>query len=123
MQIDVAVNAPEAGTIKEILVSEEDTVVVGQEIIRLELGDAPSGGEKAPQQQEATKEAPEATEKQAEPKEESKQQKPEPRQEEKPQPPKQPKEEKPQAKSAQAEVTTQAGPSREERRVCDEGIN
>jgi 2-oxoglutarate dehydrogenase E2 component (dihydrolipoamide succinyltransferase) len=116
-KIDVAVNAPEAGTIKEILVSEEDTVVVGQEIIRLELGDAPSGGEKASQQQEASKEAPEATEKQAEPKEESKQQKPEPRQEEKPQPPKHPKEEKPQAKPAQAEVTTQAGPSREERRV------
>lgn len=114
----MAVNAPEAGTIKEILVSEEDTVVVGQEIIRLELGDAPSGGEKA---QEASKEASEAKQQQPEPKEEPKQQQPEPKQEEKPQPPKQAKEEKPQAKPAQPEATTQAGPNREERRVCVEG--
>ncbi|KAM0321294.1 hypothetical protein ACHAQA_010187 [Verticillium albo-atrum] len=44
-KIDVAVNAPEAGTIKEFLVNEEDTVSVGQDIVRLELGGAPSGGE------------------------------------------------------------------------------
>lgn len=41
------VNAPEAGIIKELLVSEEDTVVVGQDLLRLELGGAPKdGGEK-----------------------------------------------------------------------------
>lgn len=45
-QIDVAVNAPEAGTIKEFLANEEDTVTVGQDLVRLELGGAPSGGEK-----------------------------------------------------------------------------
>ncbi|KAI6779687.1 Dihydrolipoyllysine-residue succinyltransferase [Emericellopsis cladophorae] len=45
-KIDVAVNAPEAGTIKEILVAEEDTVTVGQDIIRMEPGGAPSGGDK-----------------------------------------------------------------------------
>ncbi|ESZ90652.1 putative dihydrolipoamide succinyltransferase [Sclerotinia borealis F-4128] len=45
-KIDVAVNAPEAGTIKEFLANEEDTVIVGQDLIRLELGGAPEGGDK-----------------------------------------------------------------------------
>lgn len=40
-KIDVAVNAPESGTIKEFLVSEEDTVAVGQDLVRIELGGAP----------------------------------------------------------------------------------
>ncbi|OOF98478.1 hypothetical protein ASPCADRAFT_42160 [Aspergillus carbonarius ITEM 5010] len=39
-KIDVSVNAPESGTIKELLVSEEDTVTVGQDLIKLELGGA-----------------------------------------------------------------------------------
>lgn len=42
LQIDVAVNAPESGFIKEFLVSEEDTVTVGQDLVRIELGGAPS---------------------------------------------------------------------------------
>ena len=43
----MAVNAPEAGTIKEFLANEEDTVVVGQDLVRLEVGGTPSsGGEK-----------------------------------------------------------------------------
>ncbi|KAI4734994.1 dihydrolipoamide succinyltransferase [Aureobasidium sp. EXF-12298] len=42
-KIDVAVNAPEAGTIKEFLVNEEDTVTVGQDLLKMELGGAPSG--------------------------------------------------------------------------------
>ncbi|KAG5926883.1 hypothetical protein E4U42_002836 [Claviceps africana] len=41
-KIDVAVNAPESGFIKEFLVSEEDTVIVGQDLVRIELGGAPS---------------------------------------------------------------------------------
>ncbi|KAJ5639853.1 Biotin/lipoyl attachment [Penicillium longicatenatum] len=45
-KIDVSVNAPESGTIKEFLVSEEDTVTVGQDLVKLELGDAPTGGKK-----------------------------------------------------------------------------
>ncbi|KKK14272.1 hypothetical protein P175DRAFT_0519527 [Aspergillus ochraceoroseus IBT 24754] len=40
-KIDVSVNAPESGTIKELLVNEEDTVTVGQDLIKLELGGAP----------------------------------------------------------------------------------
>ncbi|KAL1983076.1 hypothetical protein VTN96DRAFT_489 [Rasamsonia emersonii] len=39
-KIDVSVNAPDSGTIKEFLVKEEDTVTVGQDIIKLELGSA-----------------------------------------------------------------------------------
>ncbi|KAL1881389.1 hypothetical protein VTK73DRAFT_4396 [Phialemonium thermophilum] len=42
-KIDVAVNAPAAGTVKELLVNEEDTVTVGQDLLRLELGGTPSG--------------------------------------------------------------------------------
>jgi 2-oxoglutarate dehydrogenase E2 component (dihydrolipoamide succinyltransferase) len=45
-KIDVAVNAPEAGTIKEFLANEEDTVTVGQDLVRMELGGAPEGGAK-----------------------------------------------------------------------------
>ena len=45
-QIDVAVNAPEPGTIREFLANEEDTVTVGQDLLRLELGGPPKGGEK-----------------------------------------------------------------------------
>lgn len=40
-KIDVAVNAPEAGTIREFLANEEDTVTVGQDLVRLELGGVP----------------------------------------------------------------------------------
>lgn len=43
-KIDVSVNAPEAGTIKEWLVKEEDTVTVGQDLVNIEVGAAPGGG-------------------------------------------------------------------------------
>lgn len=47
-QIDVAVNAPASGTIKEFLANEEDTVTVGQALVRIELGgSAPKGDEEA----------------------------------------------------------------------------
>lgn len=49
-QIDVAVNAPEAGTIKEFLASEEDTVTVGQDLVRLEPGESKGGAKKADQE-------------------------------------------------------------------------
>ncbi|SLM37161.1 dihydrolipoamide succinyltransferase [Lasallia pustulata] len=51
-KIDVAVNAPEAGTIKEFLASEEDTVTVGQDLVKLELGGAPQSGEEEQGNQE-----------------------------------------------------------------------
>ena len=40
VQIDVAVNAPEAGIIKEFLANEEDTVTVGQDLVKLEISGA-----------------------------------------------------------------------------------
>lgn len=75
-KIDVAVNAPEAGTIKEFLANEEDTVTVGQDLVRIETGGAPpSGGDKPAESKKDTtltpeKEAqPEKSEPKAEPKE------------------------------------------------------
>jgi 2-oxoglutarate dehydrogenase E2 component (dihydrolipoamide succinyltransferase) len=53
-QIDVSVNAPDAGTIKEFLAKEEDTVTVGQDLVKLELGgDAPkeAGGSETAKQE------------------------------------------------------------------------
>ncbi|KAI9728477.1 MAG: 2-oxoglutarate dehydrogenase complex E2 component [Chrysothrix sp. TS-e1954] len=45
-KIDVAVNAPEAGTIRELLAKEEDTVTVGQDLVKMETGTAaPEGGQ------------------------------------------------------------------------------
>ncbi|KAH7029354.1 dihydrolipoyllysine-residue succinyltransferase [Microdochium trichocladiopsis] len=58
-KIDVAVNATEAGTIKELFANEEDTVTVGQDLVKIEIGGAPAGGEskEAPKKEEASSEA------------------------------------------------------------------
>ncbi|GAB7353923.1 hypothetical protein MBLNU459_g4267t1 [Dothideomycetes sp. NU459] len=101
-KIDVAVNAPEAGTIKEFLVNEEDTVNVGQDIVKMELGGAPSGdkSEKAGSEpkdsassDQKTASQPEGGKEKEAPKEEKT---PEPKKEEsKPEPPKAKEESKP----------------------------
>ncbi|PSK54002.1 Dihydrolipoyllysine-residue succinyltransferase [Elsinoe australis] len=131
-KIDVAVNAPEAGTIKEFLVSEEDTVTVGQDLVKLELGGAPSGDqqgksepkEPASEKQDTSsqpeggkeKEAPKE-EKQPEPKKE------EPKKESKPAPPPQQQEKKPAPKKEDKPAPKPAqdqgpfGGNREENRV------
>lgn len=44
-QIDIAVNAPKSGTLKEHLAAEEDTVTVGQDLFKFEAGGAPEGGQ------------------------------------------------------------------------------
>jgi pyruvate/2-oxoglutarate dehydrogenase complex dihydrolipoamide acyltransferase (E2) component len=45
VKIDVAVNAPEAGTITQWFVSEEDNVEVGQKLCEIDTeGKASSGG-------------------------------------------------------------------------------
>jgi 2-oxoglutarate dehydrogenase E2 component (dihydrolipoamide succinyltransferase) len=44
MQIDVAVNAPEAGTITQWFVSEEDNVEVGQKLCEIDTEGKSSGG-------------------------------------------------------------------------------
>jgi 2-oxoglutarate dehydrogenase E2 component (dihydrolipoamide succinyltransferase) len=131
-KIDVAVNAPEAGTIKEFLVNEEDTVTVGQDIVKLEAGGAPEGGKKEASEQpkepaskdQETSSQPEGQQEQSQPKEEQseapkEESKPEPpKQESKPQPPKQESKPAPPKKDSKAEETKPATPgSREERRV------
>ncbi|KAK4556261.1 2-oxoglutarate dehydrogenase complex E2 component [Recurvomyces mirabilis] len=133
-KIDVAVNAPAAGTIKEFLANEEDTVTVGQDLVKLELGGEPGqSSERA--KDEPKSPASDAQETSSQPdgaKEESKsspapppkqeEKKPEPpKQESKPQPPKQEsKPSKPSPEKMPAEqkpkVESPYG-SREERRV------
>ncbi|EMD68612.1 hypothetical protein COCSADRAFT_109323 [Bipolaris sorokiniana ND90Pr] len=123
-KIDVAVNAPEAGTIKEFLVNEEDTVTVGQEIVKLEPGAAPEGGKKEASQ-EPKEPASQDQETSSQPEGQQEQSQPEaPKEESKPAPPKQqeqPKQEsKPEPKkdSKPKEEPKPATPgSREERRV------
>lgn len=57
-KIDVEVNAPVSGTITELMVSPDDTVVVGQEIAKIEPGAAPEGAAApaAPKKEETMKE-------------------------------------------------------------------
>lgn len=69
--IDVRYTGSEPGTVKEILVKEEDTVSVGQEVVIVETGNVPdddSPAEKAPEPtKEPEKKAEAAPEKKAEP--------------------------------------------------------
>lgn len=132
-KIDISVNAPAAGTIKEFLVNEEDTVTVGQDIVKMEPGDGPSGGsggkeeaksepkEPASDKQETSSQPEGGKEKEA-PKEEKKAEpkKEEPKQESKPAPaPKQEKkpEKKPEPKKDDKPKQESAYGSRDERRV------
>ena len=112
-KIDVAVNAPAAGTIKEFLASEEDTVTVGQDLVRLELGGEPgekketkaesepkeaaSGEQKTPPSQQGSPENAESQQ----PKSESK---PEPKKEES----------KPEPKKEEPKKDTKPAPKKEE---------
>ncbi|TDZ41593.1 Dihydrolipoyllysine-residue succinyltransferase component of 2-oxoglutarate dehydrogenase complex [Colletotrichum trifolii] len=67
-KIDVAVNAPEAGVIKEFLVNEEDTVTVGQDIVKLELGgEKPAENKASDSKQEAPEPAKPESESKAQP--------------------------------------------------------
>ncbi|ORY15794.1 dihydrolipoyllysine-residue succinyltransferase component of 2-oxoglutarate dehydrogenase-like protein complex [Clohesyomyces aquaticus] len=94
-KIDVSVNAPEAGTIKELLANEEDTVTVGQELAKIEPGGSSSGGdqeasqspkEPASKEQETASQPNGGQETQQKPQQEQPQP---PEQESKPEPPKQ----------------------------------
>lgn len=85
-KIDVEVNSPVDGTVSEFLVSPDDTVEVGQEIAKIEEGDAPSGSETAPKQ-ESQKEEPK---KEATKKEEPKKEKPKKEEPKKEEPKKEP---------------------------------
>ncbi|CAF9924838.1 2-oxoglutarate dehydrogenase complex E2 component [Imshaugia aleurites] len=76
-KIDVAVNAPEPGTIKEFLANEEDTVTVGQDLLKLELGGPPKGGEKQQGGQEPKAPAPDDQSTSSDPKSQKDEGKPE----------------------------------------------
>ncbi|KAG0036673.1 2-oxoglutarate dehydrogenase complex E2 component [Podila clonocystis] len=109
-KVDVAVNSPKAGTIVELYAKEEDTVAVGADLFRLELGDAPAGGASESKKEEPMKEAP----KKEEPKkEEPKKQAPAPKKEE---PKKETKAPTPAPKAA-SEPSAPVAFSREERSV------
>ncbi|KAH8169062.1 2-oxoacid dehydrogenases acyltransferase (catalytic domain) domain-containing protein [Sarocladium implicatum] len=118
-KIDVPVNAPEAGTIKELLVSEEDTVTVGQDLLRLELGgEKKDSGDKkdAPAAKDESAESkPKSSEPQPEPesKKPAEESKPAPKQESKPAP----KPEAPKASSQESGSKSSSEGNREERRV------
>ncbi|KAG0097047.1 2-oxoglutarate dehydrogenase complex E2 component, partial [Podila epicladia] len=71
-KVDVAVNSPKAGTIVELYAKEEDTVAVGADLFKLELGDAPAGGASELKREEPKKETPKKEEpKKEEPKKEA----------------------------------------------------
>ncbi|KAG9068863.1 2-oxoglutarate dehydrogenase complex E2 component [Linnemannia hyalina] len=54
-KVDIAVNSPKSGIVLELYAKEEDTVAVGADLFKLELGDAPAGGA-APEKDEPKKE-------------------------------------------------------------------
>ncbi|KAF8941271.1 dihydrolipoyllysine-residue succinyltransferase E2 component [Dissophora ornata] len=70
-KVDVAVNSPKSGIIVELFAKEEETVAVGADLFKLELGDAPAGGA-APTKEEPKKVEPKKEEsKKEEPKKEA----------------------------------------------------
>lgn len=117
----MAVNAPEAGILKELLAKEEDTVVVDQEIAKIEPGSPPEGADK-PESKEAPKKADAPSESQPAPAKEDSKPQPPSQQETKPSPPPPAPKKEPTPSSSQPAKDTSAatGPvlgSREERRV------
>ncbi|BFZ56782.1 2-oxoglutarate dehydrogenase complex E2 component [Savitreella phatthalungensis] len=56
-KIDVSVNAPESGTITELLASEEDTVEVGQDLFKMEPGEGGASSSTSGGDEKATSEA------------------------------------------------------------------
>ncbi|CZT42412.1 probable dihydrolipoamide S-succinyltransferase precursor [Rhynchosporium secalis] len=120
-KIDVAVNAPEAGTIKEYLANEEDTVTVGQDLVRMELGGAPQGGEKekagSEPKEAASKEKPTTSDPEPSKNDESKPaSSPPPPQEKKPESKKESPPKQTESKDSKTSSTPALG-NREERRV------
>jgi 2-oxoglutarate dehydrogenase E2 component (dihydrolipoamide succinyltransferase) len=109
------VNASESGTIKEFLVNEEDTVTVGQDLVKIELGAAPEGGKK----DEGAEKPKEPEPKEPEPKKDAS---PAPAETQKPKEP-EPKKAAPPKEAPKTESKPQAAEQpalggREERRVC-----
>ncbi|KAL7790380.1 putative dihydrolipoamide succinyltransferase [Trichoderma ceciliae] len=120
-KIDVAVNATESGIIKEFFVSEEDTVTVGQDLARVEVGGEKPASSGASEKAKEEKPAPSASESKPAAEPEQPKSQPEPSQSEKPAPPPPQPKEQPQKKT-QSEAAAPSGSepgtgNREERRV------
>ncbi|KAK9649446.1 uncharacterized protein AFUA_3G05370 [Aspergillus fumigatus Af293] len=114
-KIDVSVNAPESGTIKELLVNEEDTVTVGQDLVKLELGGAPG-----PKEETATEKPKEPADVGKRPPVESNKPQPSEAPKASSPPPEQPPTAKPQPPAPKSDSPSDVKPSfegREERRV------
>ena len=114
-------NAPQAGTIKEFLAQEEDTVTVGQDLVRLELG-----GEPKPKEESKPAEPKESTPSESKPAQ--KDEPSPPKKEGAPPPPQeQPKKASPPPKQPETKATesksTSAPGNREERRVSSLGLS
>lgn len=125
-------NAPQSGTIVETLANEEDTVTVGQDLFRIEPGEAPaegasSGGEESKQDDSSAKAAEEeASKKEAEQQKQKEQQeqkqanekvdqKPAPQPKQQQQQPSQPKQQQSQPKESSAPAPAAAGARTEQR--------
>ena len=118
----MSVNAPESGTVSELLAKEEDTVTVGQDLVKLELGGAPEG-KKEDAAEQPKEPAPEKSQPSEPEKQETKTPPPPPEQPSAPKPePSKPQAEAPKPAAPKPEPTSDAKPAvpgtREERRVC-----
>ena len=69
-KIDVAVNSTESGKIVELFAQPEDNVQVGQDLVKIEEGEAPAEEPKEEKKEEPKKEEPKKEEKKEEPKKE-----------------------------------------------------
>ena len=47
-KVDVTVNSPESGTVLELCAKEGETIEVGSDLFKIELGGAPNAGELSP---------------------------------------------------------------------------
>ena len=123
----MAVNAPQAGVLKEFLANEEDTVLVDQEIAKIDAGAAKPEGTEKPESKGAPKEEKKdaSTDARPAPAENKPESKPE-SQPSQSSPAPQPKKESPPPKQTSKETSAASGPvlgSREERRVCLDLLN
>ena len=106
-KIDVAVNAPTAGVITELLVGEGDTVTVGQDLAKIDAG--ASGGGEATAKEEPKSPASDSQETSSQP--EGQKEQPKEEKEEKKEAPPPPKKEEP--KKQESETKSKPAPKQE----------
>ncbi|KAJ3857955.1 dihydrolipoamide succinyltransferase [Lentinula lateritia] len=116
-KIDVSVNAPSAGIIKELLANEEDTVAVGQDLFVFEPGEVSESSSTPPPKEDSKEDKPKESHSTEEKPKEDEPKKPEPSEKPAPPPPetKPPKKEAP--KPAEPKSAAPVAGSRNETRV------